>query len=181
MRRSDLIKLVGVSAEFFNSLARRDQLPFLKRLLGEQKGWGDYPPHYAYMSSLALALSDAGCTQYQAGHFIDLHFQDLLQAGLDRGEGQGADIYFGYLKSVTLTFDGQAQGFEGVATSIPLCGQLSQLLPEIEHIKSKMGAKAEDALVLVNASACLRLLRERAAEWAIGEEIILPAIQGEEG
>ena len=82
MRRAELTKLTGLTPEFFNSLARRDQFPFLRRPVTGVRGWGNYPPRFAYMTLLALSLANAGATQTQAGHFVDVEFELFSESGL---------------------------------------------------------------------------------------------------
>jgi hypothetical protein len=166
MRRAEFSKLTGLTPAFLNSLARRDQFPFL-RSRSVKRGWGNYAIKHAYMTVLALGLADAGATQEAAGHFVENEFARLKDSRLHLAERSTSDTYLGYARLVSAELE-PATGGDAIWTVLwPLCGGLKEVLEAVLRLQVRPGEPGLHSVVLVNASEHLRELTKRAAEQGI--------------
>lgn len=172
MRRAEFSRLTGLAPQFFNSLARRDQFPFLRRPIADGRGWGTYSTKLAYMALLALGIADAGATQTQAGHFVDTEFEMIEAVGLTPGQLEAADIYFGYARLGVSERDPESGRFGLGGVLRPLCGPLEEVTGEIARLQAKDGRGGLLGVVLVNASEHLRILRDRGLEQGLGGDLV---------
>lgn len=168
MRRAEFTKLTGLTPEFFNSLARRDQLPFLTRLAEGRRGWGSYSTRDAYMTILALALADAGATQFEAGHFIDAEFEQLFDGGLDVGSAAAADHYLGYMRVGETEFDPESNRQSTTTAKVPVWGSIEEVAERVLVRQIQTDVLPVLSIVLVNASQHLRELQRRASDLGLG-------------
>ena len=180
MRRAEFSRLTGLSPQFFNSLARRDQFPFLRRPIAEGRGWGSYSPKLAYMALLALGIADAGATQTQAGHFVDTEFEMLEAVGLTPAQFEAADIYLGYARLGVSEREPEAGRFSLGGVRRPLCGTLEDVTREIARLQAINGRGGLLGVVVVNASEHLRILRDRGLEQGLGGDLIDQAFAKED-
>jgi hypothetical protein len=171
VRRAEFTKLTGLTPQFFNSLSRREQLPFL-RVPVTGGGWGDYPPAMAFKTMLALALADAGATQYEAGHFLEAEYELLAECGLSPAELIETDIFLGYLRIASSEFDPEIGRYTQLAVRRPVCGAIAHVTSEIIRLQGDPNRGGLHSVVLVNASEHLRMLRDRAVFQHLDASIV---------
>jgi hypothetical protein len=172
MRRAEFIKLTGLGVDQINSLARRDQLPFVRRITDGRKGWGDYSAREAFMTMLSLSLADAGGTKYRAGHFVGEEFEVLFENGRTARDLAEQEVYFGYAISVIYAFDQRESRYSGTFIYFTICGPLESIPAQIARIASGDERSEVENLVLVNSSRILRVILDRAIEIGMQGDIL---------
>jgi hypothetical protein len=164
MRRSDLLKLTGLTAPRFGNLVNREQLPFLQPGAA-RLGWGDYSLDDAVQLGLMLALSERDWPMDRACALVRKHFHILVNER-DRKRKQKQDFQFGVVfETLYLPAnwsepeDWIEHGFAG--TLLELQDAMSE--PEFTEISSVM---------LVNASATVRRMVHRGRSKGVADNLL---------
>jgi len=179
MKRAEIIELCGVSRDFFASLAKRGQFPFLGRPEGRAEAFGRYPAAVAFKTVLALALNDAGATQEEAGHFVEVEYRELFAISGGSDEIEEGNVYFGYALLDVGERDPEVTRYERAALRYPLYGSRKAIGKVLDRLETRKSGQRLLAVVQVNASEHLRLLKARAEHLGVELPSMAPAHDGE--
>ncbi len=170
VRRSDFTRLTGLKTDALNNLVRRDQFPFLRDDQPDEGGWGAYAAQTVMKTKIAFALSQAGATQYEAGHFVAQEYGMLFAAGPGRVSNTDEPLFFGYFDSTSEEFDEEQKRTVRANARIPVCGSWVEVGRTMAAHAERHGTAIATA-VLVNATAELGLLRKSARSFGMADEV----------
>lgn len=159
MRRSDLLKIAGLTTATFNNLAARDLLPFAPKTRSEPT-WGDYTADDAFRLVLMVKLAECGWGQQAAAKVVRLHYKKLVRASGQPSQSKDRPWLFGTVWVARPTKDGVKLKRRSV---IARAGEVEQVV----HDQVNPPEERLSHWAVVDASEVLRQLYERAIEHGV--------------
>lgn len=164
MRRSQLVKLVGLSEEAFNLLKARKHVPMRGRPPGS--GWQNFTVEDAIAFEAAVALARCGVKKNNARAWVDLYFDVAIERASENDRKSTDPVYLGVVTSfgiaeTTLVADDQ----------FPLVGSASDIASELQSIQEALGQdRWLDGLITINLNLCVQLVYLRAEQALIADD-----------
>jgi len=154
MRRSVLVKLLGISEEQFNLVRARKLLPMRGRDAG--RGWQDFTADDALALELATALSRQGVKKSVARDVVDGYYAVALEwAGNDLAN---QTVFVGIVRTVALV-DGELE----VGSHEWLVGSAADIAEQIDRLREAVGTSLwVDGAVVANLNLCVASILARA-------------------
>lgn len=164
MRRSQFVKLVGLSEEAFNLLRARKHVPLRGRAIGP--GWQEFMVEDAIALEAAIALARCGIKKNDARAWVDLYFDVALERAEESKAGDNEPIYLGAVSSVgvvggTLVPDEQ---FELVGTPADIADELSRIRAMLDPDRWL------DGVITINLNLCAKLVSDRAKAAGVEDD-----------
>lgn len=166
VRRSELLKLTGLSVTSFNSLALRGQLPFERSDTGAQK-WATYDAREAIMLALAIRVAEFGPNLVNAALFVRRVFDEYHEAMLSQPR-DGGDVFLGFAKAGGFERDPRTLAQELWLFEAPFIGRMDQLADWTARARSVGEVRG---FLMVNASDCIREILQRAEIAELSEAL----------
>lgn len=146
LRRSDVLKLVDMSARPFDAMLMRNQSPWGRRETG--RTWGEFSTEDAYRVALVHALIRQGRSYDDAGRLVRVEFENLIEVT----SAETGDLLLGAF--ITETEPGDE---DGVRLHLSLVAPQSAWFAEMARMKDLVAK--EDRLIAftaVNATAVMK-------------------------
>lgn len=154
MRRSSMVKLLGLSEETFNLIRARKLLPMRSRDAGS--GWQEFSAEDALAIELSVSMARQGLKRADARDLVNEYFDDALDRLSERDDKH---LFLGAVKSYGV-LDGQI----ALDDQFPLIGSAQDIADELAELGDKLGPnRFLDGAILVNVHLCIAVITERAA------------------
>lgn len=158
MRRSDFVKLLGVSEEAFDMARARKHLPLRGRAM--KRGWQEFSVDDALAFEAAMAFGRVGVRRADAREVVDTYFDEAIVRAF---EASGQSIFLGVVKAYAVN-----NGTPVVQDQFPILGTMSDLAAEVQRLTDDLGiGPFYDGLVAINLNLCLSVISDRAARAGI--------------
>lgn len=171
MRRNKLLEIADCEAERFNSMRRRDQLPFLRMVAPTEDGtkWGEFTLHEAFVLRLMLDLIDEGGVGIDPARAIIMTAVNPtnmpthpLQAAADAPDIWAAGVW--------LKDDDETEPFRFHIFGVT--GHFSELEAKMHDLRNTYcGGKEPVRVVAVNASRAARFVWAKALERSVAIDV----------
>lgn len=164
MRRSQFVKLVGLSEEALNLLKARKHVPFRGRVIGP--GWLEFSVDDAVALEAANALSRCGVRKADARAWVDSSFEPALDWATERKAGWKEPVYLGMVSSY-----GILEGMPVPDEPYPLVGTPSDIAEQLARIQQDLGpTRWLDGAITINLNLCASVVIARAKASGITDD-----------
>lgn len=167
MRRNKLLEISDCEAERFNSLRRRDQLPFQRMVapIEDASKWGEFTLHEAFALRLMLDLMDEGGVGIDPARAIIMTAVNPTNMPTHpfQADANSPDIW---AAGVWLKEDDEAEPSRFHIFGVT--GPFSELEEKMHDVRNTYCRGKEPVrVVAVNASRAARFVRDRALEHGL--------------
>lgn len=164
MRRSQFVKLVGLTEEAFNLLRARKHVPLRGRTIGP--GWQEFSVDDALALEAATALARCGVKKSDARIWVDIYFEEALSRARESKAGTNEPIHLGAVSSV-----GVVDGTPVQDDQFPLVGSPGDIADELSRIRAMLGPdRWLDGVITINLNLCAKLVSDRAKAAGIADD-----------
>jgi hypothetical protein len=164
MRRSQFVKLVGLTEEAFNLLRARKHVPLRDQTFGP--GWQEFSVDDALALEAATALARCGVKKNDARAWVDLYFDVALERAEESKDGDNEPIYIGAVSSV-----GVVDGAPVPDEQFELVGTPTDIADELSRIRAMLGPdRWLDGVITINLNLCAKLVSDRAKAAGITDD-----------
>lgn len=164
MRRSQFVKLVGLTEEAFNLLRARKHVPLRGEPIGP--GWQEFSVEDALALEAATALARCGVKKNDARAWVDQCFQPALDWAAESKAGPNDPVYIGVVSSI-----GVVEGKPIQDDQFPLVGTPSDIAEQLSLIRDALGPdRWLDGVITINLNLCAKLISDRAKAAGITDD-----------
>ena len=164
MRRSQFVKLVGLTEEAFNLLRARKHVPLRGEPIGP--GWQEFSVDDALALEAATALARCGVKKSDARAWVDVYYEEGLRRATQSKAGGNKPIHLGVVSSV-----GVLNGTPVQDDQFPLVGTPTDIAKELGRIRGMLGPdRWLDGVITINLNLCAKLISDRAKAAGIADD-----------